>query len=174
MVRVLFTSVPMFELAIIQSKCTVFVLYHNANSGVNTVREENEEGRWFLHRAHNYGATMMLQHGCRGIEREQSGGVPTWGRLCSGWGERGWNWFLWSRPEACIRDALTEILQGKGQVCSESASLFKLGEAKAWGKVPWRKEGLSFLESQGGFLWGGEREGQAPPGHSSSSTERGL
>jgi len=32
--------------------------------------------------------------------------------------------------------------------------LFKLGEAEAWGKVPWRKEGLSFLESQGGFLRG--------------------
>ena len=60
-------------------------------------------------------------------------------------------------------------------MCSKSSSLFKVGEAEAWGKVPWRKEGLSFLESQGGFISaGGEREGQAPPGHSVSSTERGL
>ena len=174
MVRVLFTSVPVLELAISQSTCAACVPYDNANSGVNTAREKNE-GRWFLHRAHNYGATTMLQCGCRGIERERSGGVPAWGGLHSSWGERGWNWFLWCRHEACIGDAITEILQGKGQVCSKSASLFKVGEAEAWGKVPWRKEGLSFLESQGGFISaGGEREGQAPPGHSVSSTERGL
>ena len=32
--------------------------------------------------------------------------------------------------------------------------MFKSGEAEAWVKVPRRKEGLSFLESKGGFLWG--------------------
>ena len=35
-----------------------------------------------------------------------------------------------SRHKACIGDAVTETLQGKVQVCSESASLFQLGEQR--------------------------------------------
>lgn len=46
------------------NQINAFVLYHNANSRVNKVPEKNEDKRGFLHRAHNYGTTMMMQSGC--------------------------------------------------------------------------------------------------------------
>ena len=130
---------------------------------VNTVWKKNEEGRWFRteliimeqRQCCSVAAVGLRENRVAGSPREE-GYHPA--------GERGWNLFRWSRHEACIRDAITEILQGQGQVCSGSASLFKLGEAEAWVKVPRRKEGLSFLESKGGFLWGRDgRSGASRP-----------
>lgn len=71
--RAVFTPVPCT--AGNQSiKMHSFVLHHNANSRVNTVREKkNEDKGWVLHRTPNYGATTGCRVDAVRPREEQSG-----------------------------------------------------------------------------------------------------
>lgn len=93
-----------------------FVLSHSANPKVNTAREKNEDKRWVLHRAYNYGASTSRGIDVGRLSEEQSGIVPVGGSPHSSWGDR---------PLPVPGEpGVPGTLQLRGPVCVVSTGLF--------------------------------------------------